>query len=93
MAWFNDLTLSCGAGSHASRVSTKSRKELFTQLASMIKLLNDAQHWRDRAEEARVIASSMHDETARRQMFAIAEGYQRLAERAEERTNSNQPAD
>jgi hypothetical protein len=57
----------------------------------MMNLLNDAQHWRDRAEEARVIAAGMHDEVARRQMFAIAEGYDRLAQRAEERTKSNQP--
>jgi uncharacterized protein YajQ (UPF0234 family) len=41
----------------------------------MMTLINDAQHWRDRAEEARVIANGMHDQMARRQIFAIAEGY------------------
>jgi hypothetical protein len=56
----------------------------------MMNLLNDAQHWRDRAEEARVIAIGMHDEVARRQMFAIAEGYDRLVQRAEERMKPNQ---
>jgi hypothetical protein len=57
----------------------------------MSDLLNDVQHWRNRAEEARTLAAEMHDEVARAQMLAIAEGYDRLAERAEERTKSNQP--
>jgi hypothetical protein len=59
----------------------------------MSNLINNAQHWRDRAEEARVIANGMHDEVARRQMFAIADGYDRLAERAEEREKSNRMKD
>jgi hypothetical protein len=37
--------------------------------------------WRDRA--AGVRAASPHDEEARKQMLVIAQGYDRLAERAE----------
>ena len=55
-------------------------------------LLDDAEHWWGRAEEARTIAEIITDPEARRIMFDIAEGYDRLAERAEDRAgnrNSN----
>ena len=48
-------------------------------------LVNDPEHWRDRADEARGIASQMTDANARHTMTGIAEGYDRLAVRAEER--------
>ena len=50
-------------------------------------LVDDAEHWRSRAEETRTIAEIMTDPEARRIMFDIAEGYDRLAERAVERTS------
>jgi hypothetical protein len=50
------------------------------------RLINDPQHWRDRAEEARAHADEMNDPEAKRQMLEIARGYDRLAERAEERS-------
>jgi hypothetical protein len=43
----------------------------------------DAKHWRVRAEEARVHAGEMQGEDARQAMLAIAEAYEKLAERAE----------
>jgi hypothetical protein len=49
-------------------------------------LLDDAEHWLSRAEETRTIAEIMTDPEARRIMFDIAEGYDRLAERVVERT-------
>jgi hypothetical protein len=52
-------------------------------------LLDDAEHWLSRAEETRTIAEIMTDPEARRIMFDIAEGYDRLAERAVERTGSH----
>ena len=45
-------------------------------------LLEDAEHWLSRAEETRTIAEIMTDPEARLIMFDIAEGYDRLAERA-----------
>ncbi|MGA7865725.1 MAG: hypothetical protein WA709_30875 [Stellaceae bacterium] len=48
-------------------------------------LLDDAEHWWGRAEETRTVAEIMPDPEARRIMFDIAEGYDRLAERAAER--------
>ena len=48
-------------------------------------LLDDAEHWCSRAEETRTIAEIMTDPEARRIMFDIAEGYDRLAERVVER--------
>ena len=49
-------------------------------------LVDDAEHWWSRAEETRTIAEIMTDPEARLIMFDIAEGYDRLAERAVERT-------
>ena len=48
-------------------------------------LLDNAEHWWSRAEETRTIAEIMTDPEARQIMFNIAEGYDRLAERAAER--------
>ena len=44
----------------------------------------DAQHWRDRAGEARADAARLDDPDARRLMFEIAMTYDRLATRAQE---------
>jgi hypothetical protein len=44
----------------------------------------DAQHWRDRAGEARADAARLGDPDARRLMFEIAMTYDRLATRAQE---------
>ena len=57
----------------------------------MITLLDDAEHWLSRAEETRTIAEIMTDAEARRIMFDIAEGYDRLAERAVERNGTRKP--
>jgi hypothetical protein len=46
----------------------------------------DAQHWLDRAEEARLQAEEMTQPAAKREMLLIAAGYRRLAQHAEERT-------
>ena len=51
-------------------------------------LMNNPQHWRDRAEEARVNAEQMSDPESKRMMLEIADGYIRLAERAARRRES-----
>jgi hypothetical protein len=43
---------------------------------------NDPEHWRQRAEESRVLAEQMSDETAKRMMLRIADDYEMLAVRA-----------
>jgi hypothetical protein len=47
--------------------------------------LNDPDHWRNRAEEARVIAEQMIDPEAREFMLGVADHYEEFAERAERR--------
>jgi len=47
--------------------------------------INDPEHWRRRAEEARIIAERMTDATSRQMMLRNAEDYEQLARRAEER--------
>ena len=46
---------------------------------------NDPKHWRERAKEARAHAQQMTDPEAKRMMLEIAEDYEKLARRAQER--------
>jgi hypothetical protein len=47
--------------------------------------INDSQHWRERAKEARTAADQMIDRDSKRKMFRMAEDYEELAKRAERR--------
>ena len=47
--------------------------------------LNDAKHWRDRAAEMRVLSDEMKDFEARTLMLKLANDYDKLADRAEDR--------
>jgi hypothetical protein len=47
--------------------------------------INDPNHWRERAEEARTIADEITDKESKRQMLRIAQDYEELAKRAEKR--------
>jgi len=48
-------------------------------------LFEDSQHWRSRAEEARLIAEGIPDPEAKQLMLDIAKRYARIAERAANR--------
>jgi hypothetical protein len=48
-------------------------------------IIDDPKHWRGRAEEARTLADQIADPTSRTMMLRIADDYERLAERAEQR--------
>ena len=45
----------------------------------------DPQHWRNRAAEMRGLAEETFDEELRAMLLEVAAGYDRLAERAQER--------
>jgi hypothetical protein len=53
--------------------------------------INDPEHWRQRAEEARALADQMNDEASRQTMLRIAADYDRLAERAALRAQGASP--
>jgi hypothetical protein len=53
--------------------------------------LDDSEHWRKRAEEARAIAVQMTDPHTKATMLAIAQDYDKLAVRAEQRAAKPPP--
>ena len=53
--------------------------------------LNDAKHWRDRAAEMRVLSDEMKDFEARTLMLKLANDYDKLGDRAEDRAARDIP--
>ncbi len=53
-------------------------------------LIVSPKHWRDRAEEARLLAEDMGDTVSREMMLRIATEYDQLAKRARERSIARQ---
>jgi hypothetical protein len=50
-----------------------------------IGFVTDPEHWRERAEDMRLTASSLKDQNAKTRMLRIAEGYEKLRKQTEER--------
>ena len=48
-------------------------------------LVTDPEHWRERAEDIRVTASSLHDADAKARMLRVADGYDALRKQTEDR--------
>jgi hypothetical protein len=53
-----------------------------------LKFLDDAEQWRERAEEARALADNMANATTKRLLHSIADTYDRLAKLAHEREDA-----
>jgi hypothetical protein len=51
---------------------------------------NNAKYWRKRSEEARAVAVQMKDPHTRAVMLGIAQDYEKLTERAEQRAEKAQ---
>ena len=47
--------------------------------------INEPEHWRARAKEARILANEMNDSESKDAMLRIAADYEHLAQRAEDR--------
>ena len=48
-------------------------------------LIDDPEHWRQRAKESRALAGQLDDPTAKQTLLEIAQSYEELAELAEKR--------
>jgi hypothetical protein len=53
--------------------------------------LNDVKHWRDRAAEMRVLSCEMRDVETQSMMLKLANDYDKLADRAEDRAAHDVP--
>jgi hypothetical protein len=53
--------------------------------------INDPKHWRDRAQQMRVLAAQTQDPESRRAILTIVEEYEKLATRAEIRLGQQPP--
>jgi hypothetical protein len=51
--------------------------------------INDPEYWRDRAKEKRMLAEGMKDQLSKEKILRIARDYERLAQRAEERSKGS----
>jgi hypothetical protein len=58
---------------------------------SLPPFVNDPAHWRKPAEEARAMVDHIDDLPAKAAMIRIAEDYERLAKRAEQRAIGREP--
>ena len=49
--------------------------------------VNDPEHWRQRAKQMRTLVEGVRDDAAKVEMLRTAEDYEKLAKRAEARSN------
>jgi hypothetical protein len=54
--------------------------------------INDSKYWRKRVEEARVLAHKITDKNGKARMLRLAKQYEKLAERAEQRSRTTTKA-
>jgi hypothetical protein len=54
--------------------------------ADVISAADDPKHWRRRVEEARTLAHKITDKKGKERMLRLAKQYEKLAERAEQRS-------
>jgi hypothetical protein len=52
-------------------------------------LINDPEHWRDRAREKRELTERLRDEQAKQTVLRVANDCERLAEQAEEQSRGS----
>jgi hypothetical protein len=51
-------------------------------------LINDPEHWRKRADEARSLANDMKDEISKQMMLQVTDDYEHSAKRAQQQAKA-----
>jgi hypothetical protein len=82
---FHPVTLQIGFPAPLSQTYNKRRRGMISHF------INEPDHWRARAEEARILANQMNDSESKDAMLRIAQDYERLAKRAEHRAAGRLP--
>ena len=56
------------------------------------RIIDNPNHWRERAEEARALAEQLNRPESKRTMLRIADAYERWAEHAQRRAEKRPPS-
>jgi len=83
---FHPVILQIGFSAPLSQIYNRRRCGMISHF------INEPDHWRARAEEARILANQMNDSESKDAMLRIAQDYERLAKRAEHRAAGRLPS-
>jgi len=95
MLWFNSVRTPDTTDhlTHLFRCPSCNRaQEVTVMQATNVPIADDPVHWRKRADEMRQLAETMSDMKSREALLKLAGDYDKLAQRAADRTPKSKPS-